>query len=308
MYWVVDIGGTKIRAGLYHLGQVSQIHTIETPRGSTEDFLKILTDHLFEIGGSEKVQGLGVASAGPINYRKGEILNPANLGDGSAAWKIFPLRKLLEEKLKMPVVVDNDAAMTAWGYFKHREPHVKDLVLLTVGTGIGVGAVVDGQKARGGQGMHPELGHLILGDQRDDQHPTHMGNFPTLESYLSGYHFSKRVGALIGRDFLGEDLIRLSREGDPVLLKKWSSYAKRMAVALANIYLVYFPQKMVLAGGFAKVAEPFYKKEMGDFFNHLIHERLEAGMSRPEILVTDESSELPLLGAGVSIKEALATN
>ena len=302
MFWVVDVGGTKIRSGIYDGHKVEDVVTIDTPKCSTEDFVSLLKDQFQALKNNQGIEGVGVASAGPINWSKGEILNPANLGDGSPQWKNFPLKQQIESFYKGPVVVDNDAAMTAWGYHCHVDPQCKDLVLVTLGTGIGVDAIVEGKKARAGQGMHPEVGHFVLGDEEED-FPTHMGNFPTIESWLSGYHFARRVGIDLNLDLTGEDLIDLSEKKDPKVMKHWNAYARRMAVALANIYLVYFPEKIILAGGFSQVAEPFYFADTIHYFKKLIEMRTDAGMKVPQILLTESSDELPLLGAGASVKK-----
>lgn len=294
----VDIGGTKIRAGVFDGQKNQHIQAMATRKLSAVDFVDQLANFCEPLIAQYQVEKVGVASAGPVNTKTGFILNPANLGNGDQSWLRFDLRGNVEKRLTLPVRLDNDALCTAWGYFNFvNKKQCKNLVVVTLGTGLGVGAITNGEKARGGQHMHPELGHFIVADQPDNNHPTPFANLPTLESYLSGFHFSKRVGRALKQEITGLELIEISKNNFDSVQQYWSEYSQRMAIACTNLYIAYFPEKIVLAGGFAHVAAEFYLEETQQIFAQLMQARTQAGQPLPRIEVFENSSELPLLGA-----------
>lgn len=305
-YVVVDIGGTKVRSAFWNGHDLTQVDSYETPKINAQEFTKKLAEHISTKVGGDSIAGVGVSTAGPVDVKNGSILNPANLGNDDGSWFRYEIKKELIEILNISVSLDNDAAMTAYGQFHHFEKkQLKDLVLLTVGTGIGVGAMVDGQLVRAGQSMHPELGHFIVADFPTTEYETPFANYPTLESYLSGFHFSARVGKKIGKTLSGGELIELSEGNDPQISGLWEEYGQRMAVALANLYLAYFPKKFVLAGGFAMVAGPYFMNHATHTLEKILEGRSQAGMPIPPIEISANHDELPLLGAGYKIQENL---
>lgn len=303
-YAVLDIGGTKIRAGLWDGSHLNSVLDFETPKVSAHEFIEILVKHINQAQGKNQVKALGVSTAGPVDVVHGQVLNPVNLGNGDDSWLRLELKKSLSAKLSIPVVVDNDAAMTAYGQIRHFESaQIKDLVVVTLGTGLGVGAVINSELVRAGQNMHPELGHFIISDQQDHNYPTDFDNYPTMESYLSGFHFSKRVGLAMGQNFSGAELIRLSEEQSPQVLSHWRQYSRHMAITLSNLYLAYFPQKFVLAGGFAMVAAPYFLSSTVHHLQQILKARTEAGMPLPSVEISAHHDELPLIGAGYRAQE-----
>ncbi len=303
-YAVIDIGGTKIRSAVWDGSGLSDMNSYATPKVSAPEFTKKIADHLRPRIEQYGLAGVGVSTAGPVDVVEGTIRNPANLGNGDDSWLRFQLKDDLSEQLNLPVVVDNDAAMTAFGQYKHFEKEkLKDLVVITLGTGLGVGAIVNGDLARGGQNMHPELGHFIIADTPDPDYSTPFANYPTMESYLSGFHFSQRVGSQLGRELTGSDLIHLSEKQDEQVTAMWRLYSQRMAVTLSNLYLIYFPEKFVFAGGFAMVSAPFFMTRTETLIAEILHGRTKAGMSLPKIEVSANHDDLPLLGAAYQITQ-----
>ncbi len=302
MYLVIDVGGTKIRSAVWDGHQLHDIQSMATPKVSAAVFVDGIVDHLSSrnLAG---LQGLGVSTAGPVDVVNGCIRNPANLGNGDSSWAYFEMAKDLKDKLHCPVVLDNDAAMTVFGqYYSIEKEKTKDIVMVTVGTGVGVGAMVGGRLVRAGQNMHPELGHFVMSDQPEVDLSTPFANFPTLESYLSGFHFSVRVAKALGRSLDGNEVTALSAAGNPQVLAMWQDYGRRMAVALTNLYLAYFPQKIVLSGGFVKDARPYFYDTMEQWLSKLLQQRTAAGMPLPVIEIAEAYAQLPLLGAGYNIQ------
>jgi predicted NBD/HSP70 family sugar kinase len=113
------------------------------------------------------------------------------------------------------------------------------------------------------------------------------------------------VGQSLGLELTGADLIRLSQQEDPRVTLWWECYSKKMAITLGNLYLVYFPKKFVLAGGFAMVAAPYFIKPTEARLAELLQARSQAGMPVPTLEMSFNHEDLPLLGAGYQIAEEL---
>lgn len=303
MILAVDIGGTKITSAFWDGSQLLDVETFPTPKVSAPEFLDELNTRLRQRIRSAQPEALGVSSAGPICVKEGALINPVNLGNHDSSWARVSLKKGLLPEVDVFKWIDSDAALAAYGEYCRRDKKIPDMVAVTVGTGIGVGAMVDGEMVRAGQGMHPELGHLIISDESDPGFPTPFANFGTLESHLSGYFFSKRVGQLLGRELIGPEVIELAREGNPVVLKAFEDYARRMAIGMANICLVYAPTHIFLAGGFAETAAPFFLKRSLSFLEQILQCRsLEISLI-PQVEIAEDTHYLPLLGAAYAAND-----
>ncbi|MBU3923653.1 MAG: ROK family protein, partial [Nanoarchaeota archaeon] len=152
----VDLGGTNLRIALIKENKILGYIKERTP--ITSDGIKKRIFELVENYMSDDVKGIAVASPGPL--KNGTIMNPPNL-----PLRNYNLKKALEKKFKVPAVVKNDADCVAYaelmlGYRR------KNFIVLTLGTGIGGGVIIDGKLYRGG-GYAGELGHIILDDGKD---------------------------------------------------------------------------------------------------------------------------------------------
>jgi len=295
---VLDIGGTKLRWALWDGLSLNQIQESPTPKVSAPQFVDHLVHLLLPSLQKFQITEMGIASAGPVRSGTGELLSATNLGNGDSSWQHFQLKNELSNKTNVPIAIANDAASAALGQFHHFEQtKILDLVVVTLGTGLGVGAIVDGALVQAGQGLHPEVGHMLLGSLKEQPYPTAMGNFPTAESFLAGHHFAKRVALDTKENIDGKVLIQRSLQGDPLILKYWEQYRVSMASFLANLCLIYFPQKIVLAGGFAVAAAPYFLKESQSLLARILKKQVSAGIKLPQLELAHEPDLLPLFGA-----------
>lgn len=233
----VDLGGTNIRAALVSGKKVFNYVKIPTPKTKKE-----LNDALVEIIEKvivKNVKGIGVGSPGPL--KNGVILNPPNL-----PWKNFNLKKFLEKKFKKRVVVQNDAACVAlsesvYGVRK------KNFVILTLGTGVGGGVIINGKLYRG-RGNAGELGHIIIDDKKD------------LETHWQNYRkMSKRY---FGRVLTFKEFCKSRDKRAKKILKYVSVH---LAEGIASIIDAFDPEVVVLMGGAREAGNKFLnmiKKEV----------------------------------------------
>lgn len=303
MILALDIGGTKITSAFWDGRDLIEIQRFDTPQVSAHEFLSRLNAHLRERMKSHRPTALGVSSAGPIHVKEGALIHPVNLGNGDASWRRVNLKDTLLPEESIFKWVDSDAALAAYGEYCRRGRRDKDLVAVTIGTGIGVGAIVQGEIARAGRGMHPELGHLIISEEQDKSFSTPFANFGTLESFLSGHFFAQRVSRLLGANVSGHEIIQLAQSGNAEVLESFELYSKRMAIGLANICLVYAPACITLAGGFAESAAPFFLKRTLFFLEEILHSRSIELSLIPRVEVAQDTHHLSLLGAAYAASD-----
>ncbi|MGL5830233.1 MAG: ROK family protein, partial [Angustibacter sp.] len=155
----VDIGGTKIAAGVVDQdGGLLARTRRETTAADPEAIEREVADAVAELRRDFEVTAVGVAAAGFIEARTGVVLFAPNV-----AWRNEPIRDDLQRRIGLPITIENDANAAAWGEFRFgiaAQEGIADMVLVTVGTGVGGGIVVGGRLIRGHVGIAGELGHL----------------------------------------------------------------------------------------------------------------------------------------------------
>ncbi|HZA81818.1 MAG TPA: ROK family protein, partial [Actinomycetes bacterium] len=221
----IDIGGTKIAGGVVTAaGQVLDRTRVPTPPDDQAATLAALLAAVEELWGRhDRVEAIGVGAAGLVEWPGGRARwAPHN------SYRRLELRRLLHERTGLPTTVDNDANAAAWAETRFGAGVGSDnLVLVTVGTGIGGGLVLDGRLYHGEHGFAGELGHLIV-DPDGDRCPC--GNRGCLEAMASGSTLGRlgraaaaadpggRLAALAGGSELvtGETVFAAAAEGDKV--------------------------------------------------------------------------------------------
>ncbi len=176
----VDVGGTKISAGLVDQnGRLTARDRRVSPATDPAEIVRTIGELVRSLAGHHDVEAVGVCAAGFVDRQRATVVFAPNL-----AWRDEPLKERLQEDLDLPVVVENDANAAAWGEFTFGAGEdVEDLLMLTIGTGVGGGVVIDGELVRGGFGFGGEVGHIqmVPGGVLCG-----CGNLGCLESYGSG--------------------------------------------------------------------------------------------------------------------------
>src|SRR6476620_7993297 len=209
----IDVGGTKIAGGVVdEAGKILATARRVSPATDTDAIEKNIEDLVAELRGSHDIEAVGIGAAGFVDSRRSTVLFAPNL-----AWRDEPLRSDLEKRIDLPVVVENDANAAAWGEFTFGAGEdVQDTLLVTVGTGVGGGIVLNGQLHRGAFGVAAEIGHMrVVPDGRI----CGCGNKGCWEQYASGTALVRdtreqaRQGSLIARslvDLAGGDVERIT--------------------------------------------------------------------------------------------------
>jgi glucokinase len=193
----IDLGGTHIRAavlqGEHILARAATLTGEDpTPERVLPRIFTTVQQAMDEAGvPMDTISGIGVASPGPLDNRTGTIYAPSNL----PAWTNVPLRTLLHEHYHLPVFVENDANAAALGeYLFGAGKGCRDMVYLTISTGIGGGVIVDGKLLEGSNGSAAELGHITI-DWRGER--CNCGNIGCLEALASGTAIARKANEAI---------------------------------------------------------------------------------------------------------------
>lgn len=269
----IDIGGTNTKIGLFDLaGTLLSYRTLPTPKnGDPALFVEHLAQecsHILasEIGvklGDERIIGVG-AGAPMANYFTGMVDFAPNLG-----WKNVPLKKLFEEKFKTRAVIENDANLAAvgekkWGAGKD----FKDFILITLGTGVGSGLILNGKLYRGHKGLGAEGGHIIIPHEK--KRMCSCGGLNHLESYLSAKGIKQTISELTNEAWTIEQLGNEFKSGNLRAQTIIKTIATELATGFATMAVLMGPEAFVIGGGVSKLGQPFFNVVL-EHFDDLIH-------------------------------------
>lgn len=261
----VDLGGTTVKLGLFDLdGDI--VDKWEIPTVLDNAGTKILPDIARSIlqkmdargMDREDVLGVGIGAPGPVDS-EGTIYGAVNLG-----WGTFNLKKELQSFLNMPVEGGNDANVAALGeMWQGGARGYKDIVLVTLGTGVGGGVVVGGKMLPGAVGAAGEIGHMHVEDRETER--CNCGNYGCLEQYVSATGVvrlaRRRLAAderpsVMRRDGLSaKDVWDAVKADDPLALEVAEDFGWYLGKALAGVASVVNPETFVIGGGVSKAGD-----------------------------------------------------
>ena len=265
----IDVGGTKVLGGVVsESGEILTTARRDTPREGGRALTQAIADVANELAHEFPVDSIGVSAAGFISSDRKTILATPNI----AGWNGVNLDRELNEILGKTIVLENDANAAAWGEFKFGAGRGRnDLMLLTLGTGVGGGLILDGALFRGAFGIGAELGHIRI---VPEGHLCGCGIRGCLEQYSSGSallrHAREAISASpdIARNLLargdgtleglkGEHITDAAREGDPVAMAAFNTMASYLGAGIASLCAVIDPSCIVLGGGVIEAGEIF---------------------------------------------------
>ena len=245
----VDLGGTKILAGVVARdGSVVRRHERPTPQDSQEHVLAELEGAVAELL-DDSVAAVGFGTPSPIDQARGVVVRCVNLPLEDA-----PVRDRMRGRFGLPVGLENDANAAAIGEWKAGAGRGEDdLVMLTLGTGVGGGVISGGKPFRGRNGGGAEFGHVVVvHDGRPCQGVcTGRGH---LEAYVSGTAVTAAAQETFGPSADAHRLVRLANEGDAAAKELLEEVGRHLGSGIGSFVNVFAPQLVVLGGGFGVAA------------------------------------------------------
>ena len=308
----IDVGGTDIKGGLVtREGRVVHKTTIATEvEGGVDQVIGRIARCINQLrdraaAGSATVAGAGLGMPGTLSRRRGVIIAPPNL----TGWLNIPVVDRLQPLTGLRVLLDNDANLAALGeYLAGAGRGVRDMVMLTLGTGIGSGIIIDGKVFRGAGENAGEFGHSIVhfGGRRCG-----CGQLGCLEAHTSARHLSAIVAEEIQAgqpSALNEvlqksgkveplDIVQAARAGDALATRIWINACRYLAVGCINIHAILDPERIVFAGGMSNA---------GDFLLKYVRQGIEEQASPmlgevPELRIAELGNDAGFIGAAMSV-------
>lgn len=256
----VDMGGTSLKAAVVCGAEIVQrsepVNTREcnTPQELTErlgERLRLLREHF------PAVRAVGMGLPGFVDHERGTVDSLTNV----PGWYNVPIRQILEEICGLPASVENDANCMAYAEWRLGAAQgMRDVVCLTLGTGVGAGVVANGQLLRGHLGAAGEIGQVSI-DYRG--RIGHYGNRGAVEDYIGNNELMREARMLYatipeGTSAEMETPVHLenaARAGCAVAQTLWDDAARKLATCLLNCHYILNPQAFVIGGGISKAGE-----------------------------------------------------
>jgi glucokinase len=298
----VDLGGTNMRVALVdtHFQVVYKEYSY-TQAFRTKDTLIAALLHSLDLIikvralKKENIVGIGIGLPGPIDVAQGVVHFFPNI----PGWKEVKLKSILQEAVRLPVFLDNDANLMALA--EHRLGAARgfaNAVCLTLGTGVGGGIILNGELYRGSSFAAGELGHIPI---NEDGPRCNCGGVACLESYIGNKSIREQVRKLFRKHVPLEEVSVLAKHRDARAVQIWSDVGRRLGIALVGVVNFLNPDVIVIGGGvsnagpilFKKVRETILRQAMAVHSRHVKVKKAQLG------------GDTGLIGAALLVKESL---
>lgn len=306
LYIGVDLGGTNIRAALgaadgkilKRAEQKTLAH--EGPRRVIPRIFETIRQVMED---SSRLRAIGVGSPGPLDPWRGIIIETPNL----PAWNNEPLKDLLEKEFHVPAFVNNDANVAAFAeHLFGAGRGIKNLIYLTISTGIGGGIIIDGKLFVGAKGNGGEVGHQILDPAGPACNSGHPGD---MEAFASGpgiarharerleHGAASKIRARVNGDInqvSAVDVVNAAKEGDAFALEEIRRAGFYIGVGLVNLLHLFDTELFVLGGGVAMGAGELLFEPIRATFDQYAFKSMKQGV---KIIPAELGDDVGLLGA-----------
>lgn len=232
----VDIGGTKIEAGLVDEKKLINSYALPTPAFAPKDAVAEAVNKAIDTVFTKDVTGIGIGIPGLVDFEKNEVIDVVNI----PSWNAFPLQQFVQDHFQKPVLINNDANCFAIGeaYFGKGKSY-KNFVGVTIGTGLGAGIIINGHLYSGSFCGAGEFGSIYYLDK-------------TVEAYASGQFFKDKK-------LNGEQISQLALAGNEEAVTLYNELGIHIGHAIANILFALAPEAIILGGSVSQSYKLFEK-------------------------------------------------
>ncbi|HEX5762394.1 MAG TPA: ROK family protein [Solirubrobacterales bacterium] len=308
----IDLGGTKMLLGVLDSDSSVLWESRERSTGHEEAELVELMVREIEEARAQRpgVEAIGLGIPATIDHEKGLAISAVNLPIAS-----LPIRDLLAERTGLPVFVDNDANVAALAEHLNGAGHgARDMVMLTIGTGIGGGLILGGEIYRGARGAGAELGHVVI----DMDGPRCQGSCPNhgcVEALASGTALGREgreaagrepdsaLGRMSaeGREVDGRAVTEAAQAGDRTAIGVFDLVGRRLGVALAGFANIFEPETIVIGGGVMAAGDLLLEPARAE-----LQARALPPMNRTPVVAAELGGDAGMIGAAAMARVELA--
>lgn len=298
----IDLGGTNLKLALLDFKyRIRDKRILNTQRfRNPEELTAVIPDSIKEITEANAVSrqdilGVGLGVPGPTDEKKGI----AHFFPNIPGWREVRLKKLLEKKLRLPVFLDNDAKLMAQAEYRlGYASGFKNVLCLTLGTGIGAGIILEGRLYRGQDNAAGELGHMPI---NEDGPRCNCGSLACLEAYIGNSRIIGEAKKIFKRDIPLEELSALARKQDKDALNIWINTGRRLGIALSGVINLLNLDAIIIGGGVAKAGSVLFDEVRKTIKGRAMS--LQAG--RVKVFRAKLGTDAGLIGAAMLVKDAL---
>lgn len=298
----VDLGGTNLKLAFLGLNyNIIKKDILDTRSFKKKESLilaiesgikNIVKSTILKQG---RILGIGLGLPGPVDSIKGIVHFLPNI----PGWKEVNLKSILQKRLKFPVFLDNDAKLMALAEYRlGYAAKFKNVLCITLGTGVGGGIILDGELYRGVDNAAGEIGHLPINEEGP---VCNCGGVACLESYVGNKRIIKEAGKLFSRNISLEELSFLAKKGDQKAKAIWKKAGERLGIALAGVSNLLNLDAVVIGGGVANAGNILFDK----ITNTLRHRAMSVQGKRVKIFKARLGQDAGLIGAAILVKEGM---
>lgn len=239
------------------------------------------------------ILGLGLGLPGLVDSNKGIVHILPNIH----GWKEVALRSILERKLKLKVVIDNDAKLMALAEYKMGAgKNSRNALCLTLGTGVGGGIILEGKLYRGSNNASGEIGHLPINEEGP---LCNCGGRACLESYIGNNRILAQAKKIFGKNITLEELSALAENKNRRALAVWNKVGERLGIALAAVVNLLDLDTIVIGGGVSGAGAVLFKK-----IRQTINERaMSVQAAHVKVFKAKLGNDAGLMGAALLVNE-----
>lgn len=301
----VDIGGTHIRTALYDPQNRIPLRHHRTRSHALEPgvFERLVKAIEAIWPADESVAAIGIASPGPLDPHTGTILATPNI----PSWVNFPLAPKLSEHFHVPAFVDNDANLAGLGEWRYGagKGH-RDVLYLTISTGIGGGVIVNNQLLQGHHGMAAELGHVTVLPNGPKcscgfrGHIEALASGPAIVRYVRG-QLARGVPSLLSPDpsLSPREIAEAALQGDTLARKAFARAGKYLGIAVANFLHIFNPSILIFGGGVSQVGALLFEPFEASLRQRVFHPRYLEDLVITQAALGDDAGLLGALALAV---------
>ena len=296
----IDVGGTNVKLGIVSLAAKVIARTSFSTTSYASSKMRLINALVIKVADfltvnnidRRHVLGVGIGLPGLIDSERGIANSLPNI----PGWNKFPIQKILYKKLHLPVYIDNDAHLMALGEWKYGAGKgAKNLICITLGTGIGGGLIFNNELYRGPGFAAGEIGHMPLNEEGPK---CACGGYGCFEQYVGRTYLKKKTKKIFKKQLEWVQVSALANQGDKRAIKIWKETAQHLGNGLTGVVNLLNPLRIVIGGGVSNCPAFVYK-----IINQVIKKRaMKVQASMVKVVKAKLGNDAALIGAKVLVE------